>query len=447
MRGTLARPSSRSTTRCSRTSTSVGTSSTANRPARSGRSSTSTRVTRRRSRSFLARCARSAVHPPGGPERLDVKKTRSGAGSVGACRHRGVVFPPRPASKRRHRSTLTPWASGTGSVSPLGLGVALGVLAAAIVGVGGSACLRRSCSGRRPGWAPVCCSAEWGDAVAGAAGGVLGGAAAGVVVRGALGRGGTRGATGLLVGVGRLIGAALAFVPVVGYLVALLAAVLARRAAAQRGALRGAPQPCPLSAAKPLVLVVIDGLTPSMLERAVDVATPALAALADAGRYRRAISTFPSLTPVCLSSIATGAHPDVHGIPHLVWYHRGERRLVEYGSSFGGPPRRRVAARDPRRDLQHERASTSVAEAVTVFEALEDAGLHDGCGQHDVLPRAHAAPAARSGARPRRPRAEAVLLLQPLRVGPDGRADRRAQPRGRLGRRLRGRRRALARDA
>ena len=25
----------------------------------------------------------------------------------------------------------------------------------------------------------------------------------------------------------------------------------------------------------------------------------------------------------------------MHGIPHLVWYHRGERRLVEYGSSFG----------------------------------------------------------------------------------------------------------------
>ena len=25
----------------------------------------------------------------------------------------------------------------------------------------------------------------------------------------------------------------------------------------------------------------------------------------------------------------------MHEIPHLVWWHRGERRLVEYGSSFG----------------------------------------------------------------------------------------------------------------
>ena len=62
--------------------------------------------------------------------------------------------------------------------------------------------------------------------------------------------------------------------------------------------------------------------------------TPALRFLLDHGTYRRATSTFPSLTPVCLASIATGAHPDVHGIPHLVWWNRTEQRLVEYGSSF-----------------------------------------------------------------------------------------------------------------
>src|SRR6476660_10007886 len=85
-----------------------------------------------------------------------------------------------------------------------------------------------------------------------------------------------------------------------------------------------------------LVLIVIDGLTPAMLERAVESEdVPALRFLRCRGEYRRAVTTFPSLTPVCLSSIATGAHPDVHEIPHLVWYHRGERRIVEYGSSFG----------------------------------------------------------------------------------------------------------------
>ena len=85
--------------------------------------------------------------------------------------------------------------------------------------------------------------------------------------------------------------------------------------------------------AKKLILIVIDGLTPAAFERAAeDDRTPALKFLAASGTYTRGASTFPSLTPVCLSSIATGAHPDVHHIPHLVWYHRGEGRIVEYGS-------------------------------------------------------------------------------------------------------------------
>ena len=87
---------------------------------------------------------------------------------------------------------------------------------------------------------------------------------------------------------------------------------------------------------RPVILVVIDGLTPSMLEGTIGSGeTPMLAALAERGSYRRATSVFPSLTPVCLSSIATGAHGDIHEIPHLVWYDRAEDRIVEYGSSFG----------------------------------------------------------------------------------------------------------------
>src|SRR5438046_2192078 len=67
-----------------------------------------------------------------------------------------------------------------------------------------------------------------------------------------------------------------------------------------------------------LVLIILDGLTPGMLELAIDSRrAPALAFLADNGRYTRAVSTFPSLTPVCLSSIVTAAHPAVHRIPPL----------------------------------------------------------------------------------------------------------------------------------
>ncbi|MEP6909155.1 MAG: alkaline phosphatase family protein [Actinomycetota bacterium] len=126
---------------------------------------------------------------------------------------------------------------------------------------------------------------------------------------------------------------------------------------------------------KKVVLIVIDGLTPGMLEDAVERDdVPALRFLSEHGEYKRAVTTFPSLTPVCLSSLATGAHPDVHGIPHLVWYHREEARLVEYGSSFSavraaGPTR---ALRDAVFNMNEEHLSR---DAPTVFESLEESGL------------------------------------------------------------------------
>lgn len=122
---------------------------------------------------------------------------------------------------------------------------------------------------------------------------------------------------------------------------------------------------------KPVVLVVIDGLTPSAFEAAD---TPAIRFFAEHGEYRRASSTFPSLTPVCLASIATGAHPNVHEIPHLVWWHRRERRLVEYGSSFGAV-RAAGLARSLRDTIVDLNAKHLGRDCETVYEALEGAGL------------------------------------------------------------------------
>jgi predicted AlkP superfamily pyrophosphatase or phosphodiesterase len=126
---------------------------------------------------------------------------------------------------------------------------------------------------------------------------------------------------------------------------------------------------------RPVILVVIDGLTPSMLEGTIGSGeTPMLAALAERGSYRRASSVFPSLTPVCLSSIATGAHGDVHEIPHLVWYDRAGDRIVEYGSSFGA-----VRAAGIGQTLQDTLVNMNGqhlgSNARTMFEALADAGL------------------------------------------------------------------------
>jgi hypothetical protein len=141
---------------------------------------------------------------------------------------------------------------------------------------------------------------------------------------------------------------------------------------------------------------VIDGLTPSMFEAAD---TPAIRFLKEHGEYRRAASVFPSLTPVCLASIATGSYPDVHEIPHLVWWHRGERRLVEYGSSFGAVRAAGIARslRDTVIDLNAKHLSR---DAETIYEALEAEGLTTGAinitcyrGGHRHLPTIPGVPA------------------------------------------------------
>ncbi|MDX6504428.1 MAG: hypothetical protein QOE29_1553, partial [Gaiellaceae bacterium] len=128
-------------------------------------------------------------------------------------------------------------------------------------------------------------------------------------------------------------------------------------------------------AARKLILIVIDGLRADTFEQAVTPErTPWLARLAELGDYRRGISTFPSLTPVCLSSIATGAHADVHHIPHLVWYSREEQRLVEYGSSFGAI--RKAGVTQSLRDSLVEMNARHLSKgARTIFETLESAGL------------------------------------------------------------------------
>jgi len=127
--------------------------------------------------------------------------------------------------------------------------------------------------------------------------------------------------------------------------------------------------------AKKLVLVVVDGMTPAAFERAIaEGRAPAMALLAAEGEYRQATSVFPSLTPVCLTSIATGAGPGVHHIPSLVWWNREERRIVEYGSSLSAL-RAAGLSQSLVDTIFNMNARHLSRDAVTVYEALEDAGL------------------------------------------------------------------------
>jgi len=124
-----------------------------------------------------------------------------------------------------------------------------------------------------------------------------------------------------------------------------------------------------------LALIVVDGMTPTAFERAVASGrAPALSFLAEHGDYRLATSVFPSLTPVCLTSIATGAGPGVHHIPSLVWWNRQERRIVEYGSSFAALRAAGLSQSllDPIFNMNARHLSR---DAATIYEALEDTGL------------------------------------------------------------------------
>ena len=135
-------------------------------------------------------------------------------------------------------------------------------------------------------------------------------------------------------------------------------------------------------AAKPkkLVLVVIDSLKPEMLDRAIDEGrAPALAAIVDRGTYiRDCVSTFPSVTPVASAAIATGCGPAQHHIPSMNWYHRGEERYVEYGSSF--PATRAFGVLRSLYDTVYNMNLEHLTRAHrTVFEHLDDAGVRTAC--------------------------------------------------------------------
>lgn len=125
-----------------------------------------------------------------------------------------------------------------------------------------------------------------------------------------------------------------------------------------------------------LVLTIVDGCKPSMLERAVATGrAPAIAAILERGAYvDDLVAAFPSVTPVCAASIATGVGPDRHHIPSMNWYSRAEGRYVEYGSSFGAS-RRFGITRQLTDTVYNMNGHHLAPDALTVFERLDDAGI------------------------------------------------------------------------
>ncbi len=118
-----------------------------------------------------------------------------------------------------------------------------------------------------------------------------------------------------------------------------------------------------------------------MLDAAIaDGRAPALAALVERGSYvRDCVSTYPSVTPVASATIATGCSgPAEHLIPSMNWFHRGEERYVEYGSSL--PATRAFGIVRSLYDTVYNMNMAHLSRGrQTVFEQLDDAGLRTAC--------------------------------------------------------------------
>lgn len=94
----------------------------------------------------------------------------------------------------------------------------------------------------------------------------------------------------------------------------------------------------PLSAPakRKVILLLVDSLLAESLEKLIlRNEAPALAYLMKNGSYRRdMISSFPTMSVTIDSTLLTGAYADKHQVPGLLWFHPGEKRMIDYGDGL-----------------------------------------------------------------------------------------------------------------
>jgi hypothetical protein len=133
-------------------------------------------------------------------------------------------------------------------------------------------------------------------------------------------------------------------------------------------------------AAKKLVLTYVDSLRTDMLRSAVGAGrAPNFGALIERGTLiEDCVSSFPSVTPVACAEMVTGRGADGHWISGMNWYHRLERRYVEYGSSLEAS--RAFGIFRVLYDLVYNMNLAHLNPDVeTLFERLDDDGLATAC--------------------------------------------------------------------
>src|ERR1700755_1618960 len=131
---------------------------------------------------------------------------------------------------------------------------------------------------------------------------------------------------------------------------------------------------------KKLILTYVDSLRSDMLQQAIaEERAPTFAALLERGvLVEDCVSSFPSVTPVACSEMGTGVGAERHWISGMNWYHRLERRYVEYGSSLEAT--RAFGVFRALYDLVYNMNLAHLSpEVETLFEQLDDAGARTAC--------------------------------------------------------------------
>lgn len=132
--------------------------------------------------------------------------------------------------------------------------------------------------------------------------------------------------------------------------------------------------------ARKLILTYVDSLRTDMLLRAVaEGRAPTFGCLIERGvLVEDCVSSFPSVTPVACAEMVTGAGAEGHWISGMNWYHRLERRYVEYGSSLEAS--RAFGIFRALYDLVYNMNLAHLNPSLeTLFERLDDAGLRTAC--------------------------------------------------------------------
>lgn len=127
---------------------------------------------------------------------------------------------------------------------------------------------------------------------------------------------------------------------------------------------------------KNVIFIMVDSLMPAILEECFQSrSVPALQFLKDRGEYRPdCVTVFPTMTASVDSSLLTGAYPNRHKVPSLIWYDPELKETINYINGWKCVWKLgiRNCAQNVLLNLNEKHLSRQVT---TIFEELDERGL------------------------------------------------------------------------